>query len=583
MAAAHAIDLLGWTPLTRRLKASLSSAFVSADKAGEAEVGVEHVLAAMLEDVDATVFFATRKVELEPLRAYCRGKIGVEAMLSPDAETSTATVKPERAPAPQQAASLGDADSFFGGRSEPATHAPGSNGFASDANGFGSNGLSASGYAAGSTGRHGAATGYYAGSNGQNGASNGFGASESGHEGGYAPRAPQSARFAEAVKDAAGYEYAAPRPAPTASYAPNEQRGASQGFFTRGEPSRVETARADVASRSEAKAAADSAAGPLATSRALRKLMARASEFTERLKREETSSDIVVRAMADDAGSEIGRLLRGMLAPEDIAPPKPAGLPVATKQPEASEKKKEKEKAAEPAFSAIVAQSETLLRVLQGELQKDMRYRIANDLAAFVTSREPSELVTGDGQNLGESALPILRATRNELLRDPQFRAFEQVRASLKTIRQEQDLVRDALRRLESSGLLEREKPLLKSVLGLVALSATEAGAETGAETSAESDAPKALAAPADMKVADDPAEIIHDEASLVALAMRIRTSQHDEPVELETVEETEEAQRKGFDFFQIFARGKKAIGELAVAAQSDALSGDRSELIRRR
>ena len=209
-------------------------------------------------------------------------------------------------------------------------------------------------------------------------------------------------------------------------------------------------------------------------SRELRRLMAKASLAAETLGRDEVSSDLALQALALDADAAAGRRIsaalpaaeRARIAEEigEIAPRRAqsgaedfAAAPTAPRL------------GGEAAFKELSARIEALLMTLHGELQKDMRYRIANDLAAFMTQARPGE------EALQNSALPILHATRAELERDPHYAALERVRSTLRAVRAEEGRIRAALGGLAREGRLEPGGALANAAASLVELPAPDA------------------------------------------------------------------------------------------------------------
>lgn len=211
-------------------------------------------------------------------------------------------------------------------------------------------------------------------------------------------------------------------------------------------------------------AASAGAAARLKPSRALRRLMAMVSQTAEKLGREAVASELVVQVLALDEATAEGRRLAALLPEAERARLAESfggtGLGIAGAGAAAS--------GGETSFKTLASQIESLLMTLHGELQKDMRYRIANDLAAFMTQTRPGE------EALQASARPILHATRAELERDPHFLALEHVRGVLRTVRMEENQIRAALGGLMREGRLEAGGALAEAAAKLVSLPATE-------------------------------------------------------------------------------------------------------------
>lgn len=444
------LDQLGWIPAGKRLAATLKLAADAASRESADEISVEHVLAALLENVDAARFFATHGADVEAVRAHC----GVA--------DEAAEPEPEPEPIPEPASAAAPAPTRWDAGSSIDT------GYGASADGARRDGF-------GGDASYDAARRGYA-----NGGGESYGAS-----GGYGARDP----WAQPTARAYGADYATP-------------------------------ARAASAPAARAK-----------PSRDLRRLMARASDLAEQEGRSELMGDVVIRAITADADGATGALLR-RLVPKDKQVQHPKERLVLAAQAEAAERQKVKSasKAAveEPAYAALIKRSDAFLKALHSELQKDLRYRVANDLMKLMRDRDPNAMITREGENLGEAALPIVHATRAELQRDPHFRAYEQVRVSLQNIRTEHDYVCRALARLVADGLLPDGASLGKAARALIDLDAVSAEANdrfTPPDVAAGHGAPQVMQA-IEMVVepqSSSAAEPIHDEASIREVAEQVR------------------------------------------------------------
>ena len=367
----QAIELLGWMPISERLKATLERTFAGVASAGRDEATLEHLLAALLEDVDANVYLAGCGVDRDKIREHCLAAVGEAA-------------------APALA-----------------------------------------------TGRNGAAP------QAVETRRNGFG----GEDDEAAPIGGDAYFFSRSSRSAAaGEEHARPI-AYHDGYAGGSNYAASATRRSRATPSR-----------------------------AVRRLMARASEMAERSGSDVVGGELVAQAVALDGGTETGRLLQRLLPGRELAKLRAVHEPErrAAEECAAEAKRKKTTPPKEAAFEALVKRVEELLHTLHRELQKDVRYRIANDLSAFLSNRQGDAGGYAGGE-LKNSALPILHATRAELDRDPQFRALERMRVALRAIRGEESEVRRALAELMRHGLLEQEGALTKAVRALVKLPAPQA------------------------------------------------------------------------------------------------------------
>ncbi|MCI4664359.1 MAG: hypothetical protein MRY74_06520 [Neomegalonema sp.] len=569
MSAATAIELLGWLPKTHRLEASLKAAFETAKRAAKDEVAVEHFLAALLEDVDAAVYFATRGVEIERLRTFCRQKIGEAAMPQPavlNMEPAAETAPAPKADAPAQP----QPSAPFGSPRQTAAPLDGLSAAHAALRSAASEPHARSGYRLGDSSESYSRNGGY---------DNGYGAAARPTNGHDADHGVDRDRFRSDYDRQDGYGGSNVRLGATPSY-----------HYSPPAPGASHTNSAGAADPTRPAPAAQTAPEkrPPAPSRGLRRLMAQASELAELAGADEVNSELAVRAIALDETSDAGQALRAQLSEKERLSLRPktaheleaeASRARQTAEMARIAKQAQNAVASEPAFASIVNRSENVMTLLQDELQKDRRYRIANDLAAFVTSREPEELMTGEGVNLGESALPILRATRDELLRDPQFRAFEQVRTSLKIIKGEQAQVHHALALLTADNA-----QLSKAVHSLIVLQRPAAETESGEQPALNvefEEPPLAIEDQRDRQVMADPAEIIHDEASLHALAMHVRRPEPEPEVVAQEAPFVEEP-RRGFGIRNMFARLTPDFGWAATRDRQMAGMNGQSELVRR-
>ena len=73
-------ELLGWLPVSKYLDQSLVLASAKAENAGVDEVAPEHLLAALLEDIEATEFFAQNQIKRQTISAFLIKAVGEAAM-----------------------------------------------------------------------------------------------------------------------------------------------------------------------------------------------------------------------------------------------------------------------------------------------------------------------------------------------------------------------------------------------------------------------------------------------------------------------------------------------------------------------
>ena len=468
MSAYSGIELLGWLPATERLKASLERAFTAAAQAGQGEaeqreVEIEHILAAFLEDIDANVYLATRNVDREELRKFCISQIGEAGMPAADTALPDTALPQEDKTKNESVATPSTAGTEAIEHPTPSQPAE------------------QSAYPASSPQTA------YASSTSQPSSYTGTSTEHSSHHNRDTPTQ--------------GYSGGATSPSTNNSYSYNRDSWSHSALSspyhrpkTYGDTHSASSVRSSSAfgahSTSSAYAQPANTSTIKATnaytsvnpkpSAALRRMMAQASDLTEAEGRDEIDSETVVRAIAVDTETNSGRFLRGYLKIRDIGEAS-IGRKAADARAEeiaaahaaaeqAAQQARHSQTAAEqqPAFDVIVKRSETIMQLLQRELQKDIRYRLANDLTDFLSARETGALVAHEGSHLRNSAHPILHAAESELRSDPNFQAHEQLRNTLRAINVVQRALQDRLLRLQD--VHGDSSPIVKAVQQLVDL-----------------------------------------------------------------------------------------------------------------
>lgn len=440
MNAENAIALLGWLPASQRLNTSLHRAFEGARRAGAKEVRIEHLMAALLEDVDAATYLATRGVEPKFVRDHCFQVIGEAGM--PPAPLATAA-GPQPQPQPQR---QGGAPSVSHAPGQMRAGAPAPVQMTQSEPPAGPRPLSTGPAAPSPTPAPQRSPGSLSFEPTRTAAPapgpRPISLDMAGHP---APRsAPAPSHTAPATAPSA-----APAPAPGAlGYAPAPRPALDRAAYDR---SPYERAPYDRAAHERPPAAPQPQPAPVAARPAptphpaLRRLIARTCELAERLERAEIDGELVLRAASLDDGTDIGRLLQRLLPAKDLAKeralaaPKPAAPTAPSQEPAGKAEKAPKPKLpADPAFATLLKSADALVSAIQTALQDNVRYRLANDLRAYIAERDPA---TVDGAALGAAANPILRAARDDLLRDPEYRAFETARATLREVKRQQFLL----------------------------------------------------------------------------------------------------------------------------------------------
>ncbi len=501
--------LLGWLPLNDRLNDSMQRAFGAAMKAGKDEVGIEHLLAAFLEDIDANIYFAQRDVDRGELRKFCVSQIGADAV-----EDAISGVEVARQPAtraapavqltatPTQATAPQPSSHYTSHTPTPVTYEGtsahnGVNGTSYNS-ATGSSGSAASAYNGETDAHSSSATSY------NNGAADYNGAAPDSH---YGTRETQSQSYnggvngATSTASSSSYHYSRSswsKPASSTSpyhrpklYNDGARSASSFGAHTTSPTQSLTVAQSDAAqspavqptatpaSTPQPVAVHSTAIQPSLTSAqatkedkkrprpaaALRRVMAQASDFAECAENDEINSQTVIRAIAVDPDTNSGRFLRAYLKQKDIgsstlgrraAEDKSEEMEAVRAAAEHAAMKAERvrQSAAEqspPAFEVITKSCETIINLLQRELQKDIRYRLATDLSDFLNARETGgALVAHESSHLSDAAHPILRTAESELRSDPDFQAYEQLRNTLRALKMIEGPLQDRLGRLQN-------------------------------------------------------------------------------------------------------------------------------------
>lgn len=426
------IELLGWLPIKDRLKTSLERAFTAAARANQETVEIEHLLAAFLEDIDANVYFATRKVDREELRKFCISRIGMSAMheavdygAHANAKTQAEIEKINAAPqASQDSNGFSPASSYNGAAAAPPQGAY--NGYENHSQNYNAT-LNNNRTAGGNSFAYNAYT--------RDSWSNPSASSSSLH---------RHIAYAGAPAGSALSSSSFPPALPASS----AQQMASVTVHLR-------------------------------PSSALRRVMAQASDFAERDGLDLIDSETVIKAIAVDVETSSGNFLRGYLKAKEIgsasigrqaAKERDAEQAAAREALDQALLKAKINKSApdQPAFDIVIKHAEEVMQLLQRELQKDMRYRLANDLSDFLTSRDTNALVTNDGAHLGRAAHPILCMAESELRTNPSFQAHEQLHNTLRAFNMIQSTLNERLVRLQE--VYDEGTPIIEAINRLIKL-----------------------------------------------------------------------------------------------------------------
>ncbi|MEO1608179.1 MAG: hypothetical protein AAFR90_02335 [Pseudomonadota bacterium] len=428
------IELLGWLPIKDRLKASLERAFTAAAKANQATVEIEHLLAAFLEDIDANVYFAKRGIEPEELRKFCINRIGMPAMrelvdASTHANAKTQDEIEKIDTSSQEAIGFSPAPYNNGAGS-----APPQNAYPQDAyNGYENQSQN-----------------YTATLNSNRTAgSNNF-------------------SYNAYTRDS----WSNPSASPSSLHRHTAYAGAPASS------TRSSSSFAPALPASSAQQMASVTVHPK-PSPALRRVMAQASDFAERDGLDLIDSETAIKAIAVDAETSSGIFLRSYLKAKEIgsasighqaAKERDAERAAAREALDQALLKAKINKSApdQSAFDNVIKHAEKVLQLLQQELQKDMRYRLANDLSDFLTSRDTNALVTHDSAHLGRAAHPILRMAEAELRTNPSFQAHEQLHNTLQAFNMIKTTLNERLVRLQK--VYDEGTPIIEAINKLIEL-----------------------------------------------------------------------------------------------------------------
>lgn len=468
------MHLLGWLPTTERLKSSLDRAQQAAKRADHEKVTTAHVLASLLEDTDAVAFLARSGVDLQNLRDFCVGTLG-EQPSTGKSDVSDDSPRPaprtDKSTANQAANGTSTTSIQHGFRAAPGSHsAPSQPVSAPYGHGHLTAGYDASG------------AGYSGYGSPRPSEAPSFDGSSAGN--GYAIAAHATSSYTAA----SGSDTSARTPSSWSRTSTADWGGSSDLYH---QPASLDHASSGYRVAAQAAPAPTSQAsqtladaGP-EPSRELRRMMARASEMAELDQRDVVTSEIVVRAIASDPSTRSGRHLRLLLgAPEPEAKAKadqkqqsartPAEAEPADQKSKAEQQAKgreQKDKPAEPlppAFDLLRARASRLQKLLERDLQRDYRYRLANDLETFVENRSRTGHAGRDAYRVISTALEVVVNAKGELSVDPTYRAFQQMLATSSAMLANQAQLRDEFMRLLAAKGYKDDHEIVRALRDLI-------------------------------------------------------------------------------------------------------------------